>query len=280
MTRKMNYIPLIPNYGWIRERMKEDLNYRLNCRQEYTSLGRPLYERINLQVVMTQQCPYHCPFCIERQNPMSGVDNFKQQLISLESVLKEHPNARLSITGGEPGLYPEHVKELVSVYLENSNNVFASINTTGYEPKLASMGHINLSVNDYVPWIDLDLFKGCTYQTVLDNEDMTLQNIKDIMDRIGKRTNKGVTNFSFRVISELTKCNYQVDIWNELQKDDEIKINTFRIGDFFVYVTFDYKNYHARVTLGDMYQQQHNNYGDGYSNIIIHPDGSVGLNWK
>ena len=37
---------------------------------------------------------------------------------------------------------------------------------------------------------------------------------------------------------------------------------------------------HARVTLGDMWQQRHNNYGDGYSNIIIHPDGRVSTNWR
>lgn len=48
----------------------------------------------------------------------------------------------------------------------------------------------------------------------------------------------------------------------------------------FVYATFDYHGKHARVTLGDMYQQINNNYQDGYSNIIIHPDGKVKTNWK
>lgn len=52
------------------------------------------------------------------------------------------------------------------------------------------------------------------------------------------------------------------------------------IGDFFTYATFDYAGSHARVTLGDMWQQRHNDYQDGYSNIIIHPDGRVTTNWK
>ncbi len=47
-----------------------------------------------------------------------------------------------------------------------------------------------------------------------------------------------------------------------------------------MYATFNYAGKHARVTLGDMWQQQHNNYEDGYSNIIIHPDGHVVTNWK
>lgn len=36
----------------------------------------------------------------------------------------------------------------------------------------------------------------------------------------------------------------------------------------------------ARLTLGDMWQQRNNDYKDGYSNIIIHPDGTIGTNWR
>lgn len=87
-------------------------------------------------------------------------------------------------------------------------------------------------------------------------------------------------NFSFRFLSGLEKKEYPVDIWNELRADQEIDVHTFRIGDFFVYATFNYADKHARVTLGDMWQQQHNDYKDGYSNIIIHPDGRVAVNWQ
>ena len=87
-------------------------------------------------------------------------------------------------------------------------------------------------------------------------------------------------SFSFRVLSGLEKKDYPVDILNDLQQDADVDVHTFRIGDFFVYATFDYAGKHARVTLGDMWQQRHNNYGDGYSNIIIHPDGRVSTNWR
>lgn len=36
----------------------------------------------------------------------------------------------------------------------------------------------------------------------------------------------------------------------------------------------------ADLTLGDMYMQKSNRYQDGYSNIIIHPDGRVATNWR
>jgi hypothetical protein len=34
------------------------------------------------------------------------------------------------------------------------------------------------------------------------------------------------------------------------------------------------------LTLGDMWQQRNNDYKDGYLNIIIHPDGTIGTNWR
>lgn len=218
MSEKLSYIPKIESYDFIRNEMKKDLEYRLRSRLDRTSLGRPLYQRINVQLIMTQECPYNCPFCMERKHPMKGLFCSDEQISALKQVLKEHPNARLSITGGEPSLYPDHVKLLVDTFKENGNNVFVSINTAGYDPAINNIANVNLSVNDFVH--------------------------------------------------------------PELQKDEEIKVKTFRIGDFFVYCTFDYNGKHARVTLGDMYQQTTNDYKDGYSNIIIHPDGRIGLNWN
>ena len=114
-------------------------------------------------------------------------------------------------------------------------------------------------------------FPHCTVQTVM--ETPTVSAIKEYM-------NMNADSFSFRFLSGLDKKDYQVDVWNDLQNDKDIDVHTFRIGDFFVYATFDYAGKHARLTLGDMWQQRNNNYADGYSNIIIHPDGHIGINWR
>lgn len=270
MSVKMNYIPLISSYEDIRTKMNEDLQYRLKSRTAKTSLGRPLYYRINIQLITTQECPFCCPFCLERQNPMSGNNDFAAQLESLKVVLNEHPDARLSITGGEPGLYPEHISNIVDVYNHNSNGIFCSINTAGFSAKLNGLAHVNLSHNDFVSENPAK-FTGCTVQTVIDEPSISY--IKSFMKM-------DASSFSFRFLSGLDKKDYSVNIWNELREDDEIDVHTFRIGDFFVYVTFNYAGKHARVTLGDMWQQRHNDYKDGYSNIIIHPDGQVLTNWK
>lgn len=270
MSKKLNYIPHISSYDIIRAEMSDDLQYRLATRTTRTSLGIPLYYRINVQMIVTQECPYYCPFCLERKNPMSGNNDFEAQIKSLKHVLTEHPDARLTITGGEPGLYPEHIKNVVKTYKENSNNIFCSINTTGFNTNLNGLAHINLSRNDYIS-SNPSKFPGCTVQTVMEN--LTITSIKEYMKI-------DASNFSFRFLSCLEKKDYPIEIWNDLQDDVDINIHTFRIGDFFVYATFDYNGKHARVTLGDMWQQQHNEYGDGYSNIIIHPDGKIGTNWK
>ncbi len=272
MSSKLNFIPHINSYDDIRKEMQDDLSYRLAARQERTSLGRPLYYRINVQIIMTQECPHACPFCLEHQHPMKGCNDFEAQIESLKKVLAEHPAARLTITGGEPGLYPEHVANLIETYHANSNETFCSINTSGWNTKLNDLdAHINLSMNDYVHE-NPALFPDCTVQTICD--DMSTDYIKKYMNLTMAKS------FSFRFMSGLDKKDYPVDIWNQLQEDPEIDVHTFRIGDFFVYATFDYKGKHARVALGDMYQQTHNDYQDGYSNIIIHPDGRIATNWK
>lgn len=274
MTRKLDFIPEIPNYEYIRQQMKADLDYRLQNRKTRTSLGRPLYYRINVQVIMTHECPYNCPFCLERQNPMMGEQDFDAQITALKRVLKEHPSARLTITGGEPGLYPEHVKELIKIFNSDSEQVYSTVNTTGYDESFKHLCNINLSVNPYVS-NNVAKFPDCTYQTVLPDSDMHLQNLGNIIE-----THPYIKKFSFRYISGLTKKDYDVTIFNELRNSKDVKVGTFRIGDFFTYVTFDYKGVHCRITLGDMFQQTHNDYQDEYSNIIIHPDGKIGVKWK
>lgn len=274
MSSKLNFVPYIASYDTIRQMMQEDLAYRLGSRFDRTSFGRPLYLRINVQLIMTQECPYSCPFCIERKNPMKGGFNADGQLDALRSILAEHPNARLTVTGGEPGLYPSHVQRVSECYTNGGNGVFMSINTAGYCPELSKYGHVNLSVNDYVH-PDVNMFPGCTVQTVLKDDDMTVENIKAFMSQYD-----GADSFSFRFMSDMQRKDYNVGIFNAIQNSPDMEVKTFRVGDFFVYLTFNYEGKHARITLGDMYQQSHNEYLDGYSNIIIHPDGSVNVNWR
>lgn len=167
MSCKMNSIPFIGSYDDIRREMEADLQYRLENRTWKTSLGRPLYYRINVQMIVTEECPFSCPFCLERQNPMTGNNDFMAQIESLKRVLAEHPDARLTITGGEPGLYPEHISDVVDTFKKYGNNVFCSINTSGFNTALNGPARINLSRNDYVHE-DPSKFPGCTVQTIME----------------------------------------------------------------------------------------------------------------
>lgn len=195
MSCKMNSIPFIRSYDDIRKEMEADLQYRLKHRTDKTSLGRPLYYRINIQMITTEECPFSCPFCLERQNPMSGNNDFIAQIESLRRVLEEHPNARLTITGGEPGLYPDHIADVVNTFKQHGNNVFCTINTSGFNTDLNGLAKINLSRNEYVHE-DPAKFPGCTVQTIM--EVPTVEAIKKYMKLDAK-------NYSIPVSQRLGK---------------------------------------------------------------------------
>lgn len=210
---------------------------------------------------------------------MEGKQDFDAQLLALQDVLYEHPYARVSITGGEPSLYIDHVKELIGTYKYMSKDEFICVNTTGYDNSINNVdAKINLSINEYVKRNNYLMFQGAVYQTVYSDEKMNLEYIKDIMENMWFEHE--IEEFSFRFLSSTEKKNYSVSVWNELRIHPEFTIKEFRIGDFFVYATFDFNGLKGRVTLGDMWQQKQNKYGKGYSNIIIHPDGTIGTNWR
>ena len=101
MSEKMKYIPHINSYEDIRNEMNNDLQYRLNSRKERTSLGVPLYYRINVQIITTQECPYSCPFCLERQNPMTGEKMWKEYCLSTNTDINTRHDMWKFCGGGE-----------------------------------------------------------------------------------------------------------------------------------------------------------------------------------
>lgn len=290
MSKKMYHIPYISNYDFIRDEMQKDLKWRLKNKTAKTAYGRPLYNNINIQIITTHECPFECSFCMERKNPMCGKADFDAQAASLYNVLMQHPTARVSVTGGEPLLYPYHINKLYEIYLHNSKQNFFVVNTTGYDAvkaeKITSSIPFNVSVNDSTQYDEriISYPRRLTLQTIVKDEDMRLSYLRNWIRQKEVETQVDDCAYSFRFLSGLDRKDYSVKIWNDLRWDSKIRINSFRIGDFFVYCNyFDYElERTCRVTLGDMYQQRSNleKYEDGYSNIIIHPDGKIGVNWQ
>ena len=60
MSSKLNFIPHFFTYDDIRSEMENDLKYRLGNRTDKTSLERPLYYRVNIQLIVLNgtQKPY------------------------------------------------------------------------------------------------------------------------------------------------------------------------------------------------------------------------------
>lgn len=290
MSEKTHCIPYISNYDYIRDEMQKDLEWRLKNKTVKTAYGRPLYNNINIQIITTHECPFKCSFCMERQNPMCGKADFAAQTASLYNVLMQHPTARVSVTGGEPLLYPYHINKLYEIYCYNSKQNFFVVNTTGCDAakaeKILSSIPFNMSVNDSTQYDEriISYPRRLTLQTIVKDEDMRLSYLRNWIRQKEVKTQVDDCEYSFRFLSDLDCKDYPVEIWNELRRNPDIEISTFRIGDFFVYCNYWDKKMQreCRVTLGDMYQQRLNleKYGDGYSNIIIHPDGQIGVNWQ
>ena len=290
MSSKLNYIPKITSYNDIRDEMNRDLEWRLSNRKKKTLYGRPLYYNMNVQIIITHECLFECSFCMERQNPMGGKADFAAQAASLYNVLQLHPTARVSVTGGEPLLYPYHINKLYEIYLHYGKQKFFVVNTTGYDAtkaeKVLSSIPFNVSVNDSVQYDEriIPYPRRLTLQTIVKDEYMRLSYLRDWIRQKEVETQESSCEYSFRFLSGLGGKDYSIDIWNDLRWDPKIRIDSFRIGDFFVYCNyFDYElNRTCRITLGDMYQQKCNlkKYGDAYSNIIIHPEGKIGVDWQ
>ncbi len=274
MSKKLNYIPDYKNYQEILKEMDEDFDYRFNTRREETIFGRPLYYNINVQMVITQACPFNCSFCIEKINPTGDKANFPKQLESLKKILEVHDNIRLTITGGEPGLYVDHIDDIKSLLDEYNKTLFACINSTGYNNNIKGTGFsLNISDNNEVS-VDKTAYPDACLQTIFEDKDMTVKNIKKYMDENIQK------EFSFRFLTEMDKSDYDIKIFNEIKDDKDIKLKVFRVGDFFVYLTGIYKGNKFRITLGDMKTQHNRNYNGTYSNIIITPNGEIKTNWN
>lgn len=127
MSSKLHKIPHFNTYDDIRAEMQNDLQYRLANRTDKTSLGGPLYYRINVQLILTQECPYNCPFCLERKNPMQGDNNFKAQIESLKRYCRNIPMRDLQLQAESRGYILTmfqnlliHTKSIVTMYFVQS----------------------------------------------------------------------------------------------------------------------------------------------------------------
>lgn len=115
---------------------------------------------VNLYVKITDRCNAHCPFCCnDSEHTVSPTPFNADKLLGIihEIVSNGIKLNRISLTGGEPSLYPELVLDLLQRILESEKCAFTQVqlNTNGLNnDSLTLMRHprldsISLSLHHY-----------------------------------------------------------------------------------------------------------------------------------
>lgn len=290
--------------------------YTRHNRYPVMLMGKPIiniYKRINLQVVLTEACPMRCGFCIER------IDDVGTELDVTElfgAVLAQYgsqgvaPN--VSITGGEPTLYPNRLKGALDACRSNGiRNV--NINTYGHSWDVLSQYpevRVNLSRHAVAPsprdpvfmmpapadHIDGRTFIQCA---LLRDHIHTLPGMKVFMQQWMART-PPLAGFSFRGLSQLDDakaypeeqrlfCSSQcVDIFeiaNQMFADPEFHFQQQKIGDHYWFEFYRWGSIPIRLTYSNFSylrrREQEERARDEWLSraTVVHANGHVYAGW-
>lgn len=259
-----------------------------------------LYLRVNIQLMITKKCPFDCSFCVEKINCVGTSDsNIEAQLKSLRSIITELKAKNLlptvTITGGEPLLYPGNVLGVKSVL--DGLDVMGNLNTSGFLTERSqevfqeferinlSVHHKNADVNSSIfgalnrgDYWNLPFFKHATIQHVM--TDNRFDNLVDFLSSFNQN------RFSIRFPSR-TKNDNSVEwknIFHQIETDDRFKFVQQKIGDHYWYEEYLFNGKTVRFSFSDLLQLEY--YNSKLENdkkivreIVILPNGEIQFDW-
>ena len=247
-----------------------------------------IYKNINLQLILSYACNSNCAFCVENDIKNGSEISTKKYTSLLDSILKQYHNQNIfpsvSITGGEPLIKIDRLKEILKTVKENNVERY-NVNTNGYFiPK-----HLDFLKSSKVPAINVSRHDSSyqelkrifrSNQVITDDEltkannqleNLTLQavlvnshldSVEKIKEYLENYTLKGFKQFSFRGLSILdeeksypkeikfTKENF-VDIFqilNDVCKDKDFQFVQQKVGDYYLYEFWKFKGAFVRFT--------------------------------
>lgn len=261
---------------------------------------KSLYRRLNIQLVVTNACPYDCPFCVEKVNLTNKDENFRPeaQRYTLEALIRQMRLGGLeptvSITGGEPTMHPEHL--IKTAELLDKLGVPYNLNTSGHCTDKDMLGHfeqINLSVHDQMPeanslvfgkergryWED-DVFKDATIQKVI--LDTNLELIRRFIDSFSQK------RISLRLPTRSDQCGPPdwKPLFDAIASDDRFEFVQQKIGDYYFFEEYRYGDKTIRFSYSDLAQLAYykknietNPYNSYIRAAIVMADGGVKFDW-
>ncbi len=92
--------------------------------------------RLKLTIKLTDSCNCSCPFCSNKNMKDFGEIDFKK----IEKVIRELDRTglltRISITGGEPMLYPEELNRLINLIISIDDKIDIGVTTNGFNLRM------------------------------------------------------------------------------------------------------------------------------------------------
>lgn len=259
-----------------------------------------MYRRLNVQLVVTNKCPFDCSFCIEKINPTNEkAENFlpEEQLISLKTLLLAIKQAGMeptvSITGGEPTLYLNHI--ICVARMLDEIEVKYNLNTAGNCQKMLipqTFERINLSVHEAEAlknsavfgstrgayWQEIP-YRNATIQKVITNA-----NFNELVQFLDSFEQK---RYSIRFIAR-TKEESSFDwkpLFDAIANDDRFIFIQQKIGDYYFFEEYQYKKTKTvRFSFADMTQLEYYKTqvekGENFVRaVVVMADGSVKFDW-
>ena len=256
--------------------------YRSNNQNPVLLLGHRIvniYRNINVQVVLSKKCNFACPFCIENDRT-TDTDGFLERSCFLENifdmVIQQYDDhgitPHVSITGGEPTLFPEKLKKIYGLAINKWHLPFVNINTNGTNPDvLKDMENIwiNLSRHHYCETKADEIFGKKSDYTIIPNTTMQCVMMKGYIDSVAeikKYMDFFITmradGFSFRGMSTLdagkqytNEVNFSAvhaidffSIVEEISNDPDFEFVQQKIGDHYWFEIYNYRGKPVRFT--------------------------------
>ena len=216
---------------------------------------KSIVPKIKLTIKLTDDCNCNCAFCSNFNIRDNGNLDFKK----LEKVIREVNNTkmltRITITGGEPMLYPDKVNKIINLILSINKEIKISINTNGFNIKkflefenIEKLEAIHISRHHYDDEINKKIFK---------NENIATSN--DIKYLQSKLKDKLIININTVLIKGY------IDNYNEVKKIfnyvDNLQVK--RIGFVALLKLNDYSKEHF-VDFNEILKQKDSNFYVGH----------------
>jgi organic radical activating enzyme len=298
------------------EIFSEELDWHRSHNQyPVTLFGRPLvniYRNINVQVLVTRACNFICGFCIENDGVLPRLKEHDPS-DTLDALLQQYSDQGItpcvSITGGEPTLFPARLRRILEVCRRHSiSRTVVNTNGTNLKSVEDIPGFsINLSRHHHEPEKIKEIFgkpapdvllpeRTVAQCVLLKNFIDSLPAMKAYMDSF---IDKGFVGFSFRGLTQLDPEKQYIsqesysqkhfvdifEIMNQAAQDPDFTFVKQVLADHYIYEILKYRGRVVRLTYSNFdwlrkVETEERSRGEWFSRVsIVHPDGKVYAGW-